>query len=165
MAISLTSTWCYPFCCSLPCTLLLLSISPIYRSLSRSRWFPRFALRGWANSSRSLGQGRDLEKKFAPSLLNTAIYLLGLSQQVSTFVLNFQVSRSDANLSPSYRPAQGRPFREGIRENRPLFLGLLGVSAVAYSGATAFVPELNSWLQLVDMTVSVSSSCCSYDHC
>jgi hypothetical protein len=39
----------------------------------------------------SLGQGRDLEKKFEPSLLNTAIYLLGLSQQVSTFVLNFQV--------------------------------------------------------------------------
>jgi cation-transporting ATPase 13A1 len=34
----------------------------------------------------------DLEKKFEPTLLNTAIYLLGLSQQVSTFVLNFQVS-------------------------------------------------------------------------
>ena len=33
----------------------------------------------------------DLEKKFEPTLLNTAIYLLGLSQQVSTFVLNFQV--------------------------------------------------------------------------
>ena len=45
----------------------------------------------WPNS---LGQGRDLEKKFEPSLLNTAIYLLGLSQQVSTFVLNFQVSCS-----------------------------------------------------------------------
>lgn len=35
----------------------------------------------------------DLEKKFEPTLLNTAIYLLGLSQQVSTFVLNFQVSQ------------------------------------------------------------------------
>jgi len=33
----------------------------------------------------------DLEAKFAPSLLNTAIYLLGLSQQVSTFTINFQV--------------------------------------------------------------------------
>lgn len=88
----------------------------------------------------SLGQGRDLEKKFSPSLLNTAIYLLGLSQQVSTFVLNFQ----------------GRPFREGIRENMPLYWGLVGVSAVAYSGSTNFVPELNSWLQLVEMSGSVS---------
>jgi cation-transporting ATPase 13A1 len=33
----------------------------------------------------------DLEAKFEPSLLNTAIYLLGLSQQVSTFTINFQV--------------------------------------------------------------------------
>ncbi|WVF71386.1 hypothetical protein IAT40_006190 [Kwoniella sp. CBS 6097] len=78
----------------------------------------------------------DLEKKFEPSLLNTAIYLLGLSQQVSTFVLNFQ----------------GRPFREGIRENGPLWYGLAGASAVAYSGATDFFPELNRWLQLVEMT-------------
>ncbi|OCF39299.1 cation-transporting ATPase 13A1 [Kwoniella heveanensis CBS 569] len=78
----------------------------------------------------------DLEKKFEPTLLNTAIYLLGLSQQVSTFVLNFQ----------------GRPFREGIRENGPLWYGLAGASAVAYSGATDFFPELNRWLQLVEMT-------------
>ncbi|WVO18333.1 hypothetical protein L204_106048 [Cryptococcus depauperatus] len=78
----------------------------------------------------------DLDKKFEPTLLNTAIYLLGLSQQVSTFVLNFQ----------------GRPFREGIRENPPLYYGLLGVSAVAYCGATDFIPELNRWLQLVEMT-------------
>jgi len=40
----------------------------------------------------------DLEKKFEPTLLNTAIYLLGLSQQVSTFVLNFQVSPSTIHL-------------------------------------------------------------------
>lgn len=46
---------------------------------------------------------------------------------------------------------QGRPFREGIRENRPLYLGLLGASAVAYSGALDIFPEFNSWLQLVDM--------------
>ncbi|WVR06851.1 hypothetical protein IAU60_003887 [Kwoniella sp. DSM 27419] len=78
----------------------------------------------------------DLAKKFEPSLLNTAIYLLGLSQQVSTFVLNFQ----------------GRPFREGIRENAPLWYGLAGASAVAYCGATDLVPELNRWLQLVEMT-------------
>ena len=33
----------------------------------------------------------DLEAKFELSLLNTAIYLLGLSQQVLTFTINFQV--------------------------------------------------------------------------
>ncbi|CAK5262273.1 unnamed protein product [Mycena citricolor] len=77
----------------------------------------------------------DLEAKFEPSLLNTAIYLLGLSQQVSTFAINYQ----------------GRPFREGIRENKYLYWGLLGASAVAFSGATDFMPEMNRWLQIVEM--------------
>ncbi|CED85345.1 endoplasmic reticulum ca-transporting p-type atpase [Phaffia rhodozyma] len=78
----------------------------------------------------------DLDAKYEPSLLNTAIYLLGLSQQVSTFAINFQ----------------GRPFREGISENRPLLWGLMGAVGVAYSGSTDFFPELNKWLQLVDMS-------------
>ncbi|KAG6837013.1 hypothetical protein H0H93_016220 [Arthromyces matolae] len=77
----------------------------------------------------------DLEAKFEPSLLNTAIYLLSLSQQVSTFAINFQ----------------GRPFREGIRENSALWWGLVGASTVAFSGATDFMPELNRWLQIVEM--------------
>ncbi|EGO29932.1 cation-transporting ATPase [Serpula lacrymans var. lacrymans S7.9] len=77
----------------------------------------------------------DLEAKFEPSLLNTAIYLLGLSQQVSTFAINFQ----------------GRPFREGIRENSTLWWGLVLAGGVAFSGATDFMPELNRWLQIVEM--------------
>lgn len=51
----------------------------------------------------------DLEADFKPSLLNSAIYLISLSQQVSTFAVNFQ----------------GRPFREGITENATLYYGLL----------------------------------------
>lgn len=81
----------------------------------------------------------DLEAKFEPNLLNTAIYLLGLSQQVSTFAINFQ----------------GRPFREGIRENSALWYGLVGAGGVAISGATDLLPELNRWLQIVEMEDSV----------
>jgi cation-transporting ATPase 13A1 len=81
----------------------------------------------------------DLEAKFEANLLNTAVFLLGLSQQVSTFAINFQ----------------GRPFREGIRENSALYWGLVGASAVAFSGATDFMPELNRWLQVVEMDTAV----------
>ncbi|KAF8324139.1 endoplasmic reticulum Ca-transporting P-type ATPase [Cantharellus anzutake] len=84
----------------------------------------------------------DLDAKFEPNLLNTAIYLLSLSQQVSTFAINFQ----------------GRPFREGIRENSALWWGLVGASAVAFSGATDFIPELNRWLQIVEMQNSFKFS-------
>ncbi|KAI0045926.1 endoplasmic reticulum Ca-transporting P-type ATPase [Auriscalpium vulgare] len=78
----------------------------------------------------------DLEAKFEANLLNTAVFLLGLSQQVSTFAINYQ----------------GRPFREDIRENSALWWGLVGASAVAFSGSTDFMPEVNRWLQIVEMS-------------
>ena len=75
----------------------------------------------------------DLEGDFEPSLLNSAVYLLQLIQQISTFAINYQ----------------GRPFREGIKENRSMYWGLVGVSAVAFSCSTEFIPELNERLKLV----------------
>ena len=75
----------------------------------------------------------DLEGDFEPSLLNSAVYLLQLIQQISTFAINYQ----------------GRPFREGIRENRGMYWGIILVSGVAFSCSTEFIPELNEKLRLV----------------
>ncbi|KAJ9655806.1 putative cation-transporting ATPase 1 [Neophaeococcomyces mojaviensis] len=78
----------------------------------------------------------DLEGEFEPSLLNSAVYLMQLIQQVSTFAINYQ----------------GRPFRESISENKGMYYGLLACSFVAFSGATEFIPELNDKLRLVKFT-------------
>lgn len=75
----------------------------------------------------------DLEGEFSPSLLNSAIYLLQLIQSISTFAINYQ----------------GRPFREGIKENKGMYYGLVGVAAIAFSCSTEFVPEINEKLRLV----------------
>lgn len=75
----------------------------------------------------------DLEGDFEPSLLNSAVYLLQLIQQISTFAINYQ----------------GRPFREGIRENRGMYWGLVLVSGVAFSCSTEFIPEMNEKLKMV----------------
>jgi cation-transporting ATPase 13A1 len=75
----------------------------------------------------------DLEGEFEPSLLNSAVYIMQLIQQVSTFAINYQ----------------GRPFREGIRENRGMYWGLLACTFVAFSASTEFIPELNTKLRLV----------------
>jgi len=75
----------------------------------------------------------DLEGEFEPSLLNSAVYLLQLIQQISTFSINYQ----------------GRPFRESIRENKAMYWGLVAASAVAFSCATEFIPELNEKMRLV----------------
>lgn len=77
----------------------------------------------------------DLDKTFSPSLLNTAMFLLQLSQQISTFTVNYI----------------GRPFRESIHENKGMYYGILGVAFLCISGATEFIPELNEAMQFVPM--------------
>lgn len=77
----------------------------------------------------------DLEKKFTPSLLNTGMFLLQLAQQVSTFAVNYI----------------GLPFKEGIRDNKGMFYGLVGVAGLALMGSTEFMPELNEAMQFVPM--------------
>ncbi|CAM9010849.1 unnamed protein product [Wickerhamomyces anomalus] len=77
----------------------------------------------------------DLEKKFAPSLLNTGIFLIQLAQQVSTFAVNYQ----------------GLPFRESIKDNKGMYYGLLGVAGLALAGSTEFIPELNEAMKFVPM--------------
>ncbi|KAL7629795.1 putative cation-transporting ATPase 1 [Parahypoxylon ruwenzoriense] len=78
----------------------------------------------------------DLEAEFKPSLLNSAVYLLQLIQQISTFAVNYQ----------------GRPFRESLSENRGMFWGIVSVTAIAFSCSTEFIPELNEQMKLVKFT-------------
>ncbi|KAM3461846.1 hypothetical protein NHJ6243_004625 [Beauveria neobassiana] len=78
----------------------------------------------------------DLEAEFEPSLLNSAIYLLQLVQQVSTFAINYQ----------------GRPFREALTENKAMFYGILGVSGLAFVCAMELIPEINESIKLVPFT-------------
>ncbi|TGZ83038.1 putative cation transporting ATPase [Ascodesmis nigricans] len=75
----------------------------------------------------------DLEGEFSPSLLNSAVYLLQLIQQISTFAINYQ----------------GRPFRESMRENKGMYWGIVGVAGIAFSCSTEFIPEINEKLRLV----------------
>ncbi|KAK5779779.1 ion-transporting P-type ATPase SPF1 PWA37_000993 [Arxiozyma heterogenica] len=78
----------------------------------------------------------DLEKKFAPSLLNTGMFIIQLVQQVSTFAVNYQ----------------GEPFRENITNNKGMYYGLLGVASLAVASSTEFIPELNEAMRFVPMT-------------
>jgi cation-transporting ATPase 13A1 len=78
----------------------------------------------------------DLEAEFSPSLLNSAIYLLQLIQQISTFAVNYQ----------------GRPFRESLSENRAMFYGIVGVTGLAFACSLELVPEINEQMKLVPFT-------------
>jgi len=84
----------------------------------------------------------DLEAEFKPSLLNSAVYLLQLIQQISTFAVNYQ----------------GRPFRESLSENKGMFYGIVGVSAIAFACSTELIPELNEAMKLVPFTAEFKTT-------
>jgi cation-transporting ATPase 13A1 len=65
--------------------------------------------------------------------LNSAVYLLQLIQQISTFAVNYQ----------------GRPFREALSENKAMFYGIVGVSALAFACSLELIPEINQGMKLV----------------
>ncbi|KAJ3378069.1 hypothetical protein HDU92_007711 [Lobulomyces angularis] len=75
----------------------------------------------------------DLDSAFQPNLLNSAVYLVNLIMQISTFAINYQ----------------GLPFRESLQQNKSLYYSLGGTSAIAILAATEWSPELNEWMQLV----------------
>ncbi|PWN24374.1 putative SPF1-P-type ATPase [Jaminaea rosea] len=77
----------------------------------------------------------DLEAKFNPSLLNSAVFLLNTLQQVNAVTVNFV----------------GHPFRTSIRETPGLFYGLAGCAFLSVAGTLEIMPELNDWLQLVKL--------------
>lgn len=80
----------------------------------------------------------DLEAKFEPSLLNTAMFLLQNVQEISTFAVNYQ----------------GKPFRESLTQNRGMYYGIIGCLGLSFAGATELFPELNEALSLVPMSTS-----------
>jgi magnesium-transporting ATPase (P-type) len=137
--ISSTFTWSSQYCCNSPSISQPFSTSPTCPTYTSRESSAAVNVIYPLTTDCSRDGPIDLEAKFEPSLLNTAIYLLGLAQQVSTFAINFQ----------------GRPFREGITENSALYWGLVAAAGVAFSGATDLIPELNRPLQIVEMELPV----------
>lgn len=83
--------------------------------------------------SEELEEEIDLDSEFQPNLLNSAVYLISLMMQISTFAINYE----------------GRPFREGIRENKALFNSLFIVTGIAVAAGLELSPSLNEKMQLV----------------
>ena len=106
----------------------------------------------------------DLERKFEASLLNSGVYLISLSMHVSTFMVNYQVSTQQPNDATPWaltaRTAaagkkQGRPFRESMYENKPMFYTLSAVMGICVFAASDTSEEFRVWLELVPFPLEV----------
>lgn len=76
----------------------------------------------------------DLDAEFKPSVLNSAVYLMSMALQVSTFAVNYR----------------GRPFMESLFENKPLLYSLLFSGAAVFILASGMSPDLTIKFELVE---------------
>eukprot|EP00842_Homolaphlyctis_polyrhiza_P005150 jgi/Hompol1/5636/HPOL_004583-RA len=83
--------------------------------------------------SEELDEDVPLDAEFTPNILNSAVYLVSLIMQISTFAINYQ----------------GQPFRESLFKNKAMFNSLAIVGAIAFAAASEVSEDLNDWMQLV----------------
>jgi len=69
---------------------------------------------------------------FKPNLLNTMVWLIETSQQVSVLFVNYK----------------GQPWMKGILENQALFLSLTLTAGMTWICASGILPQFNELLQL-----------------
>ncbi|XP_059170131.1 endoplasmic reticulum transmembrane helix translocase-like [Physella acuta] len=84
---------------------------------------------------REEGEFVNLEKHFEPSLLNTTVYIISMSLQVSTFAVNYK----------------GEPFMERLRDNKPLIYSLMFSTLAVLLLASGVIPELQQQFELVEL--------------
>eukprot|EP00727_Mastigamoeba_balamuthi_P007026 m51a1_g2944 putative probable cation-transporting atpase 13a1-like (1288) ;mRNA; f:607116-611357 len=77
----------------------------------------------------------DPDAPFAPSLLNSVVFLVSCAMQASTFAVNHR----------------GRPFTTNLTENKGLLVCLGAMMAIALGCAMEVSPEWNSWLELTPL--------------
>ncbi|XP_050703625.1 endoplasmic reticulum transmembrane helix translocase-like [Eriocheir sinensis] len=80
------------------------------------------------------GAAVDLEKQFEPSLLNPTVYIISLALQVSTFAINYR----------------GRPYMEGLSENRPLLYSLMGAFGLILALSLGIFPDFGRQFEIVE---------------
>ncbi|XP_047740835.1 endoplasmic reticulum transmembrane helix translocase [Hyalella azteca] len=76
----------------------------------------------------------DLEQSFEPSLLNSTVYIISMTLQISTFAINYR----------------GRPFMESLRENKALLGSLLGTGGLVMALALGLIPAFAQQFEIVD---------------
>ena len=75
----------------------------------------------------------DLEAEFAPSLLNSIVYIVSVTLQLNTFVINYR----------------GHPYMESLRENKALCYSAIFTAGFMLILTFGVIPDINTEFSLL----------------
>ena len=97
-----------------------------------------------------------MEKKFEQNVLNSTVYLISMTMQISNVAVNYRVSCSHFLMwSIDVVTIQGHPFMASLRENHLLCYSLLGAVSVVFLLASGLMPDLAEFLEVVEFPSEV----------
>lgn len=115
------------------------------------------------------GDDSSEDEPFEANLINSTVYIIAMSLQVSTFAINYRVScifhrivNNVFNMIINNKyinytiSCQGQPFMESLVQNKALLFSLVGNSAVILLLACGFLPNLAVQFEIVDFPTHVS---------
>ncbi|CAG2056914.1 unnamed protein product, partial [Timema podura] len=82
----------------------------------------------------------DVEEEFAPSLLNSTVYIISMALQVATFAINYR----------------GHPYMESLTENKALLYSIVGSAGAILALALGVFPDMAYQFEIVDFPSDVS---------
>ena len=74
----------------------------------------------------------DVDSDFAPNVVNSAVFIISSTMQVSTFAVNYA----------------GHPFMPTLTQHKPLFYSVVISFGLMFLAATGHKPEFNEYMQL-----------------
>jgi len=90
-----------------------------------------------SNSTTSDDSSSSLHTEFKASLLNSTVYIIWMSVQLATFVVNYK----------------GHPFMQDLRNNRPLCYSFIGSAFVIFACVNGWSPSLTEQLSIVEFPI------------
>ncbi|XP_054157015.1 endoplasmic reticulum transmembrane helix translocase-like [Oppia nitens] len=79
----------------------------------------------------------DLDAEFKASIINSTVYIISISLQVSTFAVNYK----------------GHPFMESLTENKPLLYSIIGSFVAVICLVTGLLPDLSNQFGIVEFSL------------
>lgn len=122
----------------------------------------------------------DLEKEFEQNTLNSAVFLISITMQVSNFAVNYKVlpyieiisgdkifcfgifcfKKFSSFIAHAHSLSlslhlQGHPFMMGLKENKPLLICLMMTGSVVLVLASGLFPGVCEYLEIVEFPYEV----------